>query len=503
MIPQRRRYQIVRTLGKGAFGTVYQALMTSEGGFVKDVAIKLMKDDIQSDIAEGMAQRQRDEARLLGLVRHRAILHVDGLVQLNGTWAVIMEFVDGADLKDILRGGRFPPAMAALILAEVAGALRAAYEAKAPDGAPLELIHRDIKPANIALTAAGGVKLLDFGIATARFEHREAETRGMLLGTLVYMAPERFDAIDGPAGDVYSLGVVLVELLTKKRMVKTSGNEQRHQRTVKEAIERVRRVLPEAEYTALIRLLTRMLDYDPERRPTAKECERALRECGQALPNPDVPAWAEQVIAAVKASRPVTVDDMSGATLVERSESTVTAPPTSSMRRWMIPAALLSTAGATLLLLGLAGVGLLGFYDVDDGSKAVNLADTPAPITEPLPAAQPESEPEPEPESDESLALIEAVLEVPIPEPRDIAPTPTPMPKAPPMGMVTLQGEGAELRFTTNGQHHSPGPVPTGQYLVTARFSGGEWIEVGQAQVVANGVVNVLCNATFQNCNID
>src|SRR5690606_32588899 len=104
-------------------------------------------------------------------------------------------------------GEPFPVPAALAACAAVASALDAAYAGPADGGVPLRLVHRDIKPSNIRLTPDGDLKVLDFGIARADFEGREALTQSIRYGSLRYMAPERRrQEPDGPAGDVYALG---------------------------------------------------------------------------------------------------------------------------------------------------------------------------------------------------------------------------------------------------------------------------------------------------------
>ncbi|MBK9649375.1 MAG: protein kinase [Deltaproteobacteria bacterium] len=119
-----RRYNILGTLGKGGFGTVYKAQLHGSAGFTKIVALKVLNAEVAGK--EEFARRARDEARVLGLVRHRAIVQVDGLVVLQGHWVVVMEYVSGVDLKRLMQAGPVPPGVAAGS-SEVAQALDAAY----------------------------------------------------------------------------------------------------------------------------------------------------------------------------------------------------------------------------------------------------------------------------------------------------------------------------------------------------------------------------------------
>ena len=184
------RYELIGEIGRGGFGTVYLGRHRAALGFVRNVAIKLL----HADEGPGQAgQRFRDEARLLALLSHRAIVGATDLTRVHNRWAVVMEHVDGASLTDLVRANGPLPVRAALqLIAEIASALDHAWRTEGPDGRPLQLLHRDVKPGNLMLTAAGQAKLLDFGIARAQFAAREARTEDERLGSASYMAPERW-----------------------------------------------------------------------------------------------------------------------------------------------------------------------------------------------------------------------------------------------------------------------------------------------------------------------
>jgi len=288
--PANRQYRILDVVGRGGFGTVYRAELTASGGFSRQVAIKVLNRDAQDNV--DLAKRLRDEARLLGLVRHRAIVQVDGLVKLDNRWAVVMEYVEGSDLFWLMDEA-VPVGPALEVVAEVASALHVAYTALTSDGEPLKLLHRDLKPSNILVTPHGEVKIVDFGGARGNFQQREAKTVDVAYGSPGYVAPERLDAIEGPAGDVFSLGFVFLELLAAHHVepgeLRRKAHEQRVERLVEKASERAP--------AAAIELARAMVSWEREPRPTAREVEREARNIRSQVSDPWLSEWAERAIA--------------------------------------------------------------------------------------------------------------------------------------------------------------------------------------------------------------
>ena len=331
MVAEARRYKIVEQLGKGGFGTVYRAELLGAGGFRKPVALKILNADVAGN--EDIVCRLRDEARMLGLVRHPSIVHADALIQLDGRWTLVLEHVPGVGLNEIMKQGPIPLRCAVEIAGRVADALHTAH--KATDGGrPMNLVHRDLKPGNIVLGPSGEVKLLDFGVARAEFDTREAHTQSVILGSADYMAPERWDCRDLPAGDVFSLGEVLYECLSGVPFGRTLPAPEGHEVRLDAALERLAHPESGESGTAiraskepltaapdvLLDLIAAMLAYAPEDRPTAREVEAFCRDLVPALPVPWLRDWAEREIPRVLAERPTRSDDpLSGVTLVEPS----------------------------------------------------------------------------------------------------------------------------------------------------------------------------------------
>lgn len=313
-----RSYEIGPVLGRGGFGTVYSARMLSSGGFAKQVALKVLNPEVAN--SAGIVQRLRDEARMLGLLRHRAVVHVHGLIQLDDRWVVVMELVEGVTLSDLLQLGPLPPSVALEICEEVASALEVAYARPCTNGEVLRLLHRDIKPSNVQVTAQGEVKLLDFGVARADFGEREAQTRSLILGSVDYLAPERLAFHDTHAGDVYALAATLYELLGGVALGRSSTQPSKHRAHLQER----RLALTKAGLDpTLLDALFAGLRYEEEERPTAAEFSRTLRELRRHHNEPWLREWSERVVPQVRDRHPPERDDWSGSTVSETRASSV------------------------------------------------------------------------------------------------------------------------------------------------------------------------------------
>src|SRR6056297_2603884 len=196
-------YEIVAELGRGGMGVVYKA---REESLQRFVAIKMLGSQLIED--ESVALRFTREARAVADLNHPNLVQVFRVDRHEGQPYFVMEYVEGEALKRLIqREDKMQPLRALQILKEVAAGLAAAHDKG--------VVHRDIKPENIMLTRYGGVKVVDFGIARVEEPGTRLTTTGIGLGTPSYLSPEVCLSQDvDQRSDIFSLGVVLFEMLT-------------------------------------------------------------------------------------------------------------------------------------------------------------------------------------------------------------------------------------------------------------------------------------------------
>jgi len=197
-----REYRVEALLGRGGMGEVYRA----EHSITRQkAAIKVLSPEWMGE--ERVRSRFVEEARILEELKHPNIVALRSIFQEGGRLFLVMEFVDGEDLAQVLERRPLDVEEAVRITTAVLSALDYAHNR------PLPVIHRDIKPANVMLKKDGTVVVTDFGIAKALGRDRETGTRG-LVGTFEYMSPEQIKGQTvTPASDVYSTGVTLYKML--------------------------------------------------------------------------------------------------------------------------------------------------------------------------------------------------------------------------------------------------------------------------------------------------
>ncbi|MBE7369210.1 serine/threonine-protein kinase [Ramlibacter pallidus] len=203
------RYEVLRVLGKGAMGVVYEG---RDPNLDRRVAIKTVKvENLSEEAAAEYEHRFRTEARSAARLQHPNIVSVYDSDRDADVAFLVMEYIQGDDLKHHLdRGTRYSLEQSLKIIRDLLSALDYAHKQG--------IVHRDIKPANLLIEPGGRVKLTDFGVARIQDSGEATRTQGSMVGTLKYMAPEQVQGqkIDSRA-DLFSVGVVLYQLLTDKR----------------------------------------------------------------------------------------------------------------------------------------------------------------------------------------------------------------------------------------------------------------------------------------------
>jgi serine/threonine protein kinase len=248
------RYRIVAILGRGGMGEVYRA---EDLKLSQVVAIKFLPEALSRDA--GALARFHSEVRIARQVSHPNVCRVFDIGDVEGIPFLTMEYVDGEDLASLVRRiGRLPQDKASEISRQICAGLAAAHERG--------VVHRDLKPANLMLDGAGKIRITDFGLAGIAASIQGAEVRA---GTPAYMAPEQLAGKEvTPKSDLYSLGLVMYEVLTGKRAFEAATLPEllkaREEGTLTSPSTLVRDLDPLLE-----RVILRCLEKDPNKRPAS------------------------------------------------------------------------------------------------------------------------------------------------------------------------------------------------------------------------------------------
>jgi len=431
-----RTFKLLKTLGEGAFGAVHLAELREADDFVQTLAVKWLHPQWSGDTE--LVGRLRDEARLLALLSHDHIVRVHGLTRLEGRLAILMEPVEGVDLSRA-SGERLPPRAALEVTARVADALDAAWRTvPAGHDEPLRVVHRDIKPSNVMVTARGAVKVMDFGVARATFDAREAQTRSQQYGTARYMAPERWlDGVSEAPSDVFSLGVTLVELAGGRDLPRVRLSRAAFEADIDEALSSL------SDTPAVAELAREMLAFDAEARPTAAQVEERCRALAALAEGDDLTRWSRAWVPANMRESPThptdgteLAEEQSAETFAVTTAPVIRTAETTTARLTLDPQTRGGIFGALAVIAALAI-----FFTVRAGPSELSTAVAPVPVTPvadaPVQAAVPEAPPEIAAPEVEPTAAPEVVLVPAAPPPRRAAPRrPAPAEPAPAVELV-------------------------------------------------------------------
>jgi serine/threonine protein kinase len=276
---QQQRYRVLERLASGGMAEVFIAESAGIEGFKKRVAIKR--------VLPNLSEKRRfiamflDEARLSAQLSHSNVVQVFDIGVGDNAYFIVMEYVDGADLKAVIeymkRSGRAFPVEAAVYLAQkICEGLAYAHEATSPDGVHLKIVHRDMSPPNVLITKHGEVKIVDFGLAKASSQLEKSEA-GIIKGKFSYLAPEA--ALGGDVDhrvDVFAVGIILWEMLSGRKLFQGDTDFQTVklvQQAVVPPLSEINRAVP----PELDRILARALARDMgQRYATARDFGRDL-----------------------------------------------------------------------------------------------------------------------------------------------------------------------------------------------------------------------------------
>ncbi|MEM9195072.1 MAG: protein kinase [Myxococcota bacterium] len=307
------RYRLCFELASGGMGKVFLARAEGAAGFEKLVALKRIHPHLAK-------QRQfvdmfLDEARIASKISHPNVCSVFDFGEQDGTFYIAMEYLVGEPLSRVMTamsrhptgGGPRRRLFAARIVADACEGLHAAHELRDPRGTLLNVVHRDVSPHNLFVTYNGSVRVVDFGIARAADQVHDTTT-GSVKGKWTYMSPEqaRGKHLDRRA-DVWSLGVVLWELFTQRRLFQRTSQTETVIAVVEDPIPAPSEVDPTIP-KELDEMVLKALNRDRElRQPSARALGRDLLRFlggqGDPIGMPDLAEWMEEMFPAAHARK--------------------------------------------------------------------------------------------------------------------------------------------------------------------------------------------------------
>ena len=274
-----QRYKVIERIDAGGMAEVFKANSTSLQGFQKLVAIKRILPNLTQN--ERFVRMFLDEAKVSLHLNHTNCVHVFDLGIADGTYFIVMEYVDGTNLKKLIEFlHRHSQPMqvehAVFIAIEVCKGLSHAHEKCDQKGNPLDIIHRDISPPNVLLSSSGEVKITDFGLAKAKSQ-AEATDPGVVKGKFGYLSPEAAHGEDiDERTDIFAIGILLWEMLAGKRLFLGESDYETLQQVRKAKIPSIRKLrgdVPVELEAILMRILAREAD---DRFQSTEELARAL-----------------------------------------------------------------------------------------------------------------------------------------------------------------------------------------------------------------------------------
>ena len=261
------RYQIIKSIGEGGMANVYLAYDTI---LDRDVAVKVLRGDLSND--EKFVRRFQREALNASSLSHPNIVEVYDVGEDNGQYFIVMEYIEGKNLKDLLKKrGKLTTSEVVDIMSQIADGLSVAHDSY--------IIHRDIKPQNIMILENGLVKITDFGIAMAMNATQLTQTNSVM-GSVHYLPPEQASGKGSTLkSDIYSMGILMYELLTGKLPYRGENAVEIALKHLKEPLPSIRDVLPDLPQSVENVILKSAAKNPKNRYNDAREMYEDLKTC--------------------------------------------------------------------------------------------------------------------------------------------------------------------------------------------------------------------------------
>jgi serine/threonine-protein kinase len=311
MSDSQQRYRVIERLESGGMAEVFRAESEGLQGFRKQVAIKRVLPHLSQK--KKFISMFLDEARLSAHLSHSNCVQVFDIGVGDAAFFIVMEFVDGANLKTIVdhiknRGRDFPVEAAVYIALEVTKGLAYAHELTDASGVPLHIVHRDMSPPNVLVTKHGELKIVDFGLAKATSQLERSEP-GIIKGKFSYLSPEAAMGQEVDARtDIFAVGIILWELLAGQRLFLGETDFQTVKKVQAAQVPPITQINPKAP-PELERIIGRALARDPAHRyPTARalgmDLSQFMFRYGVAVSTFDIEQLVKGAMKARQRERP-------------------------------------------------------------------------------------------------------------------------------------------------------------------------------------------------------
>ncbi len=283
--PLGNKYIFLNLIGVGGMAEVYRCKLSGQKGFEKIVVLKrLLPDAVQDPV---IVDNFIDEARIAALLQHENIVHIYDFGELDGSYFIAMEYLFGKDLYSIIQrskeiGTPLGIENSLLIASKICEGMQYAHELKDLQQHPLNIIHRDLSPHNVFVTYDGKIKIIDFGIAKAELYDNRTSS-GVIKGKISYMSPEQLGEQElDLRSDVFSIGILLYEMLSGRRMFK-GDTASLIRKCMQVEYERIETVKP-GLFPEVYEIVNKALQKDRTKRyQSCAEMREAIENCFFAM----------------------------------------------------------------------------------------------------------------------------------------------------------------------------------------------------------------------------